>query len=162
MSSSSSDCADCKTLQQEFEKNPGGKPMSKTGLALVALTGGAAALISAVAFPFVAPALRRVCLPFVPATPAQIENVLKALSSTSRSGRLVDIGSGDGRIVLAAADAGFQAHGIELNPWLVAYSKVKATVTRTPKATFARQDLFKTDFGVYDNVVIFGVEQMVS
>ncbi len=32
-------------------------------------------------------------------------------------------GSGDGRIVLAAAQAGFKAVGVELNPWLVFYSR---------------------------------------
>lgn len=51
----------------------------------------------AVVTPFVTPALRKVCLPFVPATSTQIQNVLKMLEN--RSGSLVDIGSGDGRIV---------------------------------------------------------------
>jgi len=30
------------------------------------------------------------------------------------------------------------------------------------RATFARQDLWKTDFSPYQRVVIFGVEEMVS
>lgn len=47
--------------------------------------------------PFVAPAFRRVCLPFVPATTNQVYNVMKALRG--RTGTLLDIGSGDGRIV---------------------------------------------------------------
>ena len=32
-------CKECITLQEEFAKNPGGKPMSNKGLALVAVTG---------------------------------------------------------------------------------------------------------------------------
>jgi hypothetical protein len=47
--------------------------------------------------PFVAPGLRKICLPFLPANPAQVQNVLKALRG--RRGTLLDIGSGDGRIV---------------------------------------------------------------
>lgn len=53
--------------------------------------------ISALCLPFVSPALRKICLPYVPATTQQVENVLKALEG--RSGTLVDLGSGDGRIV---------------------------------------------------------------
>lgn len=48
--------------------------------------------------PFVSPALRKYCLPYIPATDTQIENVLKALSG--KSGKLIDLGSGDGRIVI--------------------------------------------------------------
>lgn len=61
------------------------------------VTGGTAVVLSVVCFPFVSPALRRFCLPYVPATATQIENVMCALAG--RSGRLVDLGSGDGRIV---------------------------------------------------------------
>ena len=72
-------------------------------------------------------------------------------------------GSGDGRIVHLAAQNGYHAHGIELNPWLVMYSKFKSlTMGLSSNATFSRQDLWKTNFGQYDNVVIFGVEQMVN
>ena len=53
--------------------------------------------LSALCLPFVTPALRRVCLPYVPATDVQVANVLRALKG--RTGSLVDIGSGDGRIV---------------------------------------------------------------
>ena len=62
-----------------------------------------------------------------------------------------------------AAQNGYYSHGIELNPWLVMYSKYKSfTMGLSSMATFSRQDLWKYNFGQYDNVVIFGVEQMVS
>ena len=38
-------------------------------------------------------------------------------------GTLVDIGSGDGRLVVEAARMGFRATGVELNRWLVYYSR---------------------------------------
>ena len=64
--------------------------------------------------------------------------------------------------VLEAARRGYRAHGIELNLWLVLYSRVKArTLGLSGAASFARQDLWKSDLSKYDNVVIFGVEQMV-
>ena len=52
--------------------------------------------------------------------------------------------------------------GIELNPWLVLYSKYKSLrLGLRATATFSRQDLWKSHLGEYDNVVIFGVEPMV-
>ena len=161
-------CIECKMLQKQFEENPGGKPMSNTGLLLAAITGGAALALSAICLPFVTPALRKYCLPFVPATNQQVENVLKALSINSISSRnispkLVDIGSGDGRIVLATAKEGYRAHGIELNIWLVLYSRWRALLNRSAcgTATFSKQDLWKSNLSEYHKVVIFGVEEMM-
>ncbi|XP_069762523.1 ATP synthase subunit C lysine N-methyltransferase-like [Narcine bancroftii] len=104
-------------------------PKRRWGLVLVGAAGGAVLVLYAGTAPFVAPALRRICLPFVPATPAQVENVLQLLSG--RRGSLVDIGSGDGRIVIGAArfkgiKQGFRAVGDELNPWLVWFSRYRA------------------------------------
>ncbi|XP_010569736.1 PREDICTED: protein FAM173B isoform X2 [Haliaeetus leucocephalus] len=102
----------------------GGSRRRSWGLWVTAGVGGTLVALYAVVTPFVTPALRKVCLPFVPATATQIQNVLKMLEN--RSGSLVDIGSGDGRIVIAAAKRGFKAVGYELNPWLVWYSRYRA------------------------------------
>lgn len=59
--------------------------------------GGIATAISVICIPFVSPAFRKICLPYVPATSQQIRNVLQALEG--RTGSLIDLGSGDGRIV---------------------------------------------------------------
>ena len=69
----------------------------RIGLIVTGIIGGSLVALYAVTAPFVTPALRKICLPFVPATTTQVENVLKVLRT--RSGTLVDIGSGDGRIV---------------------------------------------------------------
>ena len=75
----------------------------------------------------------------------------------------MDIRSGDGRIVIQAAKSGYKAHGVELNRWLVYYSRWSALrAGQRGQATFARQDLWKSDMGKFNNVVIFGVEQMMS
>ncbi|XP_033009999.1 ATP synthase subunit C lysine N-methyltransferase isoform X2 [Lacerta agilis] len=91
------------------------------GLLVTGIIGGTLVALYSVATPFIAPALRKHCLPYVPATSKQVENVLRMLKG--RNGPLVDIGSGDGRIVIAAAKVGFKAVGYELNPWLVWYSR---------------------------------------
>lgn len=134
---------------------------SKWGLFLVSVTGGLATVLSILCIPFVSPALRKVCLPYVPATTKQVNNILKALSG--RKGTLIDLGSGDGRIVVAAAKSGFKAYGIELNLCLIAYSKVLAlTQGLSSNASFFRGDLWKCNLANYNNVVIFGISQMMS
>ncbi|XP_063182249.1 ATP synthase subunit C lysine N-methyltransferase isoform X2 [Chroicocephalus ridibundus] len=131
------------------------------GLMVTAGVSGTLVALYAVVTPFVTPALRRVCLPFVPATSTQIQNVLKMLEN--RSGSLVDIGSGDGRIVIAAAKRGFKAVGYELNPWLVWYSRYRAWRDGVHQNTkFYISDLWKVSFSRYTNVVVFGVPQMRS
>uniref|UniRef100_A0A674ICV0 ATP synthase subunit C lysine N-methyltransferase n=1 Tax=Terrapene triunguis TaxID=2587831 RepID=A0A674ICV0_9SAUR len=130
------------------------------GLLVTGIVGGTLVVLYAVATPFITPALRKICLPFVPATSTQIENVLKMLQY--RSGSLVDIGSGDGRIVIAAAKEGFKAVGYELNPWLVWYSRYRAwREGMHHNAKFYISDLWKVSFCQYTNVVVFGVPQMM-
>lgn len=137
------------------------KTKSRLGLIVTGVVGGSLVALYAVTAPFVAPALRKVCLPFVPATSVQVSNVLRALRA--RNGKLVDIGSGDGRIVIAAAKRGFQASGFELNPWLVWYSRYKAWKEGVHhSASFHISDLWKVSFAQYPNVVIFGVAQMME
>ncbi|XP_006900227.1 PREDICTED: protein FAM173B [Elephantulus edwardii] len=130
------------------------------GLLLTGVVGGTLVAVYAVATPFVAPAFRRICLPFVPATPQQVDNVLRTLRG--RCGPLADVGSGDGRIVIAAAKMGFQAAGYELNPWLVWFSRYRAWREGVHGSTrFHISDLWKVSFSQYSNVVVFGVPQMM-
>ncbi|XP_044074656.1 ATP synthase subunit C lysine N-methyltransferase [Siniperca chuatsi] len=137
------------------------KSRSRLGVIVTGVLGGSLVALYAVAAPFVTPALRKICLPFVPATTAQVENVFGVLRG--RSGTLVDIGSGDGRIVIGAAKHGFQATGFELNPWLVWYSRYKAWREGVHhSSSFHISDLWKVSFAQYSNVVIFGVPQMMD
>ncbi|XP_030607149.1 ATP synthase subunit C lysine N-methyltransferase isoform X1 [Archocentrus centrarchus] len=146
---------------QPNEDIRGRRSRSRLGLVVTGVLGGSLVALYAVATPFVAPALRKVCLPFVPATATQVENVLRVLRA--RSGTLVDIGSGDGRIVIAAAKHGFRASGFELNPWLVWYSCYRAWREGVHRSTsFHISDLWKVSFAQYSNVVIFGVPQMME
>ena len=67
---------------------------------MTVFSGGSAVALSLICFPFIVPAFRKICLPYVPATTAQVENVVKAIAKNPTDKRnLIDIGSGDGRIV---------------------------------------------------------------
>lgn len=137
------------------------KKLSSAGKILIYTTGGLAVGVSIVCIPFVSPALRKVCLPYVPATTEQLAGVTRALAG--RSGRLLDVGSGDGRIVFTASKLGFKADGVELNPWLVYYSRFAALLSSQSKnTTFYRRNLWTFSLKPYNNIVIFGVEQMMT
>lgn len=60
--------------------------------------------------------------PFVPTDRERVREML-ALSDLKPGETLLDLGSGDGRIVIAAAKAGARAEGWEVNPYLWLWSK---------------------------------------
>ncbi|XP_062536455.1 ATP synthase subunit C lysine N-methyltransferase [Armigeres subalbatus] len=150
------------TAQENAAKSSSKKSLS--GKILIGVTGGIAVGLSIVCYPFVAPALRKHCLPFVPATSKQIDNVLASVRRAGTADKLLDIGSGDGRIVIASAKRlQLESHGVELNPWLVYYSRLAALKGGVFGQTkFYRKDLWKYDISKYNNIVIFGVEQMMA
>ncbi|KAK5977380.1 hypothetical protein GCK32_014551 [Trichostrongylus colubriformis] len=74
---------------------------SSSGLIVAGIAGATAIGISFAAIPFLTPALRRVCIPYVPATPPQLKNVSRALAEhVPKPSPLIDLGSGDGRVNL--------------------------------------------------------------
>lgn len=80
------------------------KESSTAGKILVGVCGCAAVGISILCFPFISPAFRRFTLPYIPATDNQLKNILSMLPKNNAGrNRLLDIGSGDGRIVIATA-----------------------------------------------------------
>ena len=77
----------------------GVKKRSRFGLGVVVTLTGVGIGITVATVPFVTPALRRVCIPYIPATDNQLANVRRALRASSARAPLVDLGSGDGRVV---------------------------------------------------------------
>ena len=59
---------------------------------------------------------------------------------------VIDLGSGDGRNVIAAAKRGARALGVEYNPDLVALSRERAATDHvSDKATFVKGDMYAAD-----------------
>jgi len=69
---------------------------------------------------------------------------------------LIDLGSGDGRTVIAAAKRGAPSLGIEYNPEMVELSqKNAADAGVNGKATFVKADIFETDFSKATVLTLF-------
>ncbi|KAI8504521.1 hypothetical protein Bbelb_176390 [Branchiostoma belcheri] len=122
---------------------------------LVKGIGGAVCLTYVVNTALVFPWYRRSPLPYVASGRSQVDRVLRLLEG--RPGKVADLGSGDGRIVCAAATQGFHTDGYELNPFLLGYSRLMAHRKGLASlARFYRKDLFEADLRLYNNIVIYG------
>ena len=92
---------------------------------------------------------------WVPTPMETVEKMLELAKVTSKD-FLMDLGSGDGRTVIAAAKRGARALGIEYNPDMVGLSRCNADAAGVSKlATFQQADLFATDFSKADVVTMF-------
>lgn len=92
---------------------------------------------------------------WVPTPNALIEMMLDLAKVTAKD-KVVDLGSGDGRAVIAAAKRGATARGIEYDANLVAVATASAAREGvSDKATFERADIFAIDFSDATVVVLF-------
>ena len=83
---------------------------------------------------------------WVPTPQALVEKMLDMAKLTAKDVHY-DLGSGDGRTVIAAAKRGAQAFGVEFNPDMVALSeRAAAKEGVSAKAKFINGDIFQTDF----------------
>lgn len=94
--------------------------------------------------------------PFVTTPPEVVERML-ALAGTTPADFVVDLGSGDGRIVIAAAKKfGAKALGLELDPKLVALSRENARAEGVAgRAEFRVQDVLRADFSSATVVTVY-------
>ncbi len=92
---------------------------------------------------------------WVPTPDALVERMLDMAKVTPQD-TVIDLGSGDGRTVIAAAKRGARALGIEYNPDMVALSRRNAERAGvSDRARFEQADLFATDFSEATVITMF-------
>ena len=80
-------------------------------------------------------------------TPQVFVDTMLDMANVTASDYVIDLGSGDGRMVITAAKRGARAHGIEYNPDLVEFARRAAVKERvSARATFEHADIFESDF----------------
>lgn len=95
--------------------------------------------------------------PFVPAKTDAVERIVEGCDPHPGM-KAADIGSGDGRILLALARAGAEAHGYEINPFLVWWSRRRIRRAGLDGRAFVHwKNLWRADFSPFDAVTLFGV-----
>ena len=84
--------------------------------------------------------------PFVVTPQRDVERMMQ-LADVGPDDYLIDLGSGDGRIVIAAAQRGAAGHGVELDGNLVREATLRAEGAGVAdRVAFVEQDLFRSDF----------------
>jgi len=97
--------------------------------------------------------------PFVPTKSSDIDEIFDELKI--RKGALVvDMGSGDGRILLSAVKHGYRALGYELNPFLALFSRLR--LRKQPDAKIVISDYWSGDVTKASVVFIFSATPFMA
>jgi len=92
---------------------------------------------------------------WVPTAQALADKMLD-LANVTPQDYVIDLGSGDGRIVITAAKRGARSLGIEYNPDMVALSKrIAEKEGVSEKTQFMKADLFESDFSQATVITMF-------
>jgi len=89
-------------------------------------------------------------------TPAELVEKMLDMANVTSDDFVMDLGSGDGRNVIAAARRGARAVGVEFNPDMVALSRHLAEEAGvSDKATFVQGDMYTADISKATVMAIF-------
>jgi len=93
--------------------------------------------------------------PYSPTLKRKLISLVK-LAEAKPGDKIVDLGSGDGRIVITFALEGAEAHGFEINPLLVLWSRWKIIrAGLRGKAYIHWGNFLKADLSSYDIIILF-------
>ena len=116
-------------------------------------------IILAVVFIFALTALTGA--PYVPSKVSELRRAFKKLYPLGKKDLLVDLGSGDGVVLKVANEFGARGFGVELNPFLVLFTKLR--FMRNKDIQIKMGNLFKINFPARTTVVyIFGDDRDIS
>ncbi len=93
--------------------------------------------------------------PFIPTHERKVGKMLK-LAKLKKGEKVVDLGAGDGRFVIAAAKLGFEAVGVEINPFQVWWCRFRIRLAGlSGRAKILRGNIFTYDLRDADVVVCY-------
>jgi protein-L-isoaspartate O-methyltransferase len=96
---------------------------------------------------------------WIPSPSDMVEKMLDMAKVTAQD-FVIDLGSGDGRNVIAAAKRGARALGVEYNPDLVELSKRNAAQAGvSDKASFVQGDMYAADISKASVMILFLIPQ---
>jgi len=100
--------------------------------------------------------------PYVPTTDERLRNAIK-LIAIKPGMRVADLGSGDGKVLVALARLGCIAHGFEINPLLVFLSRLRIRKAGLgDKATVFYKSFWSQDLSSYDLVFVYGITYIMK
>lgn len=100
--------------------------------------------------------------PFVASQTKTIGKMLD-LARVKAGEKAADLGAGDGRLVIALARAGAEAHGYEINPFLVWRARKKVRQAGLDSVAFIHWgNLWQQNLSRFDVVLVYGLTPMMK
>ena len=99
--------------------------------------------------------------PFAALSSNRIETMIELLQP-EKDKRLVDLGSGDGRIVIAFAKKGIQSYGYEIIPIIYLWSLINLKRKKVMNAKITLGDYWNKDLSKFDYVAVWGTPYMMG
>jgi ribosomal protein L11 methylase PrmA len=92
--------------------------------------------------------------PYMPTKARDVDAMLE-LANIKPGDLAADLGSGDGRLVIALAERGIEAHGYEINPWLVWWSQLLIKRARVKHTEIFCASFWNRDYSQYDVILLY-------
>jgi SAM-dependent methyltransferase len=130
--------------------------LAASGVAGIAHAYEPVRILLAQAAPAAAPVRRSPDVIFVP-TPNEVVDKMLEMAKVTASDVVYDLGCGDGRIVITAAQKyGVRAVGVDIDPKRIAEATANAKAAKvTDKVRFIEGDLFETDISEASVVTLY-------
>ncbi|KKR47663.1 MAG: hypothetical protein UT84_C0059G0009 [Candidatus Curtissbacteria bacterium GW2011_GWA1_40_16] len=101
-------------------------------------------------------------LPYVATQKHKIETIIK-LAQIKKGETVVDLGSGDGRLLFASAQKGAKAVGYELNPFLIALTLIHTKLKGLGNEVWIeRKSLWRADLKVADVIFVYSLKKTIK
>lgn len=100
--------------------------------------------------------------PYVATDDTTLQDILNAVK-IKKSEKIVDLGSGDGKIILALARQGYEAHGVEMSLPLALWTKWQIKKQGLEgKAFIHKRDMWKEDVSKYDVIIVYQITYIMK
>lgn len=100
--------------------------------------------------------------PYVPSGMEKVRTMVE-LAKIHHGDKSADLGSGDGRVVIAMAQAGAEAHGYDNNPLLVFWARRNIRKAGLGGKAFIHWGNFwNVDFSPYSTISVYGIPYMMN
>lgn len=94
-------------------------------------------------------------VPFIP-TGKKTANKMIEAADLKKTDTIYDLGSGDGRLVIMAAQKGVKsAVGFEINPFLNIWARIRARIKKVKNTVFFTKSVFAADLSKCDKLFVY-------
>lgn len=101
-------------------------------------------------------------VPFVPSSDDSVSTMVK-MTAIKKDDKAVDLGSGDGKLVIAMAKAGALAVGVEIDEerWILA-NRLIAAEGLVNRARVVRGSFWRHNLSCYDVIALYGIPSIME